>query len=152
LASKPASEAKAVKVEEIARELGGIRQAMRRPLDAQIARVGLTVPQRGVLGVVLRNQGISLKDLSRELCLAHSTVSGILDRLEKRQMIERLPNPEDGRATRIYATARVADFVREGIPRLVRGPLHEALGHATAEERAAIHLALHRLRELLEDV
>ena len=34
--------------------------------------------------IVVRNDGISLKELSAAVNLAHSTVSGIVDRLEKR--------------------------------------------------------------------
>jgi DNA-binding MarR family transcriptional regulator len=43
------------------------------------------VPQSAVIQAVVKHDGISLKDLSREVSLAHSTVSGIVDRLEKRE-------------------------------------------------------------------
>ena len=80
---------------------------------------------------VVRHDGISLKDLSREVSLAHSTVSGIVDRLEKRGMIERRGDAEDGRISRIYPTAVVTEFVRERIPALTTGPLELALRQAS---------------------
>ena len=132
------------------RDLSAIRRALRKPLEAEIARGELTVPQAAVMQIVVRQQGISLKDLSREASLAHSTVSGIADRLEKRGMIERRPDPADGRFCRIYPTAVVMEFVRERMPTLASEPLIRALSGASAEERNRIEHAFRRLRELLD--
>ncbi len=140
----------AVQVEQIERDLNGIRRALRKPLEAAVAKGKLTVPQTGVMQVVVRRRGISLKELSETVSLAHSTVSGIVDRLEKRGMIERRPDEADGRISRIHPTAVVSEFVREEIPALARGPLEAALERATEEERAEIGRALQRLKELLE--
>lgn len=140
----------AAQVERIDQDLSAIRRVLRKPLVAQIVRGELTPPQTAVMRVVVRTHGISLKDLSREVSLAHSTVSGIVDRLEKRGLIERRPDPADGRFARIYPTAVVDQFVREHIPALRLGPLQSALERAGEDERAAIAQSLRRLRELLE--
>jgi DNA-binding MarR family transcriptional regulator len=132
------------------RDLSGIRRALRKPLEAEVARGELTVPQSAVMRVVVRHSGISLKDLSREVSLAHSTVSGIADRLEKRGMLERRPDPQDGRISRIYPTGPVLEWVRDRLPTLSSGPLASALSRTTDEERLSIETALRRLRELLE--
>jgi DNA-binding MarR family transcriptional regulator len=134
------------------RDLGAIRRALRRPLEAEVARGEITVPQSAVMQAVVRHDGISLKELSREVSLAHSTVSGIVDRLEKRGMIERRADAADGRVTRIHPTVVVRKFVREQIPVLSRGPLLAALKRAEAEERDGLVAAVGRLRELLDEV
>jgi DNA-binding MarR family transcriptional regulator len=139
-----------VQAQRIERDLSGIRRALRKPLEAEVARGELTVPQSAVMQIVVRHDGISLKDLAREVSLAHSTVSGIADRLEKRGMIERRPDPQDGRISRIYPTPPVMEWVRDRLPALASGPLTSALSRATEEERASIENALRRLRELLE--
>lgn len=131
-------------------DLSGIRRALRRPLESETAKGELTVPQTAVMRVVVRSPGIVLRDLSREVSLSHSTVSGIVDRLEKRGLTARRADPADGRTSRIYPTAAVTKFVREQLPRLSRGPLEVAVKRATEAERAAIGKALRRLRELLE--
>jgi len=136
--------------EQMERDLGSIRQILRKPLEAEVAKGDLTVPQSAVMRAVVRSPGINLKDLSREVSLAHSTVSGIVDRLSKRGMIERRADSSDGRVSCIYPAAIVAEFVRERIPLLSRGPLQSALQRATQDERKAIGSALRRLRELLE--
>lgn len=144
----PAIEAQAQQIEQ---DLGVIRRALRRPLEAEVATGGLTAPQTIVMREVVRNEGVNLRDLSRAISLAHSTVSGIVDRLEKRGLIERRPDPNDGRVSCIYPTAPVREFVRERIPALHRGPLLGALSRATEAERTSIVAAMHRLKELLEE-
>ncbi len=134
----------------VERDLSAIRRALRKPLESEIARGELTVPQASVMQIVVAHPGISLKDLSREVSLAHSTVSGIADRLQKRGMIERRADSADGRISRIYPTAQVMQFVRDTIPALASEPLHNALSRASAAERENIEQALHRLRELLD--
>jgi DNA-binding MarR family transcriptional regulator len=136
--------------ERMEQDLSGIRRALRKPLEAEVAKGELTLPQSAVMREVVRHHGISLKELSREVSLAHSTVSGIVDRLEKRGMIKRRPDSADGRLSCIYPTAIVEEWMRERLPVLSRGPLQTALERANAEERAAIGQALRRLRELLE--
>jgi DNA-binding MarR family transcriptional regulator len=142
--------AMSAQAEEMASDLSSIRRALRRPFEAEIAKGNLTVPQTGVMQVVVRSNGISLKDLSHAVSLAHSTVSGIVDRLEKRGLIERRPDEADGRISRIYPTEAVSEFVRDQIPTLTRGPLETALEHATEAERTKISTALQLLRRLLE--
>lgn len=140
----------AVQAGQMERDLGAIRQVLRRPLEAQVAKGDMTAPQIAVMQVVVRQDGISLKDLSRAVSLAHSTVSGIVDRLENRGMIERRADATDGRFSRLYPTAVVKEFVRDAIPALTRGPLEAALERTSASERAEIVHAVGRLRALLE--
>ena len=135
----------------IERDLGVIRRMLRKPLEAEVAKGGLTAPQVSVMQVVVRNDGINLKDLSQAVNLAHSTVSGIVDRLQKRGMVQRRPDRLDGRISRIHPTSVVMEFVRKEIPALTRRPLEAALGRATPAERNAIGQSMRRLRELLDD-
>jgi DNA-binding MarR family transcriptional regulator len=137
-------------VARIAGDLRAIQHALRKPIDATIERGGLTLPQTAVMHEVVAFNGISLKELSRRLSLAHSTVSGIVDRLESRGMIERRPDEKDGRFSSIYPSAAVTKFVRDELPSLAHGPLQVALQDATPAERNQIEQALSRLRELLE--
>jgi len=141
----------AAQAAQMDRDLSGIRRALRKPLEAEVSKGDLTVPQRAAMAVIVRHQGISLKDLSREVSLAHSTVSGIVDRLEKRGMLVRRQDPADGRITRIHPSEEVEAFVRDRIPVLSQGPLERALQRANEKERTAIAKSLQRLRELLEE-
>jgi DNA-binding MarR family transcriptional regulator len=136
--------------EQLERDLSGIRRAIRRPLDAVVATGELTVPQTSVMRIVVRQHGISVKDLAIAVSLSQSTVSGIVDRLEKRGLVEKRADSQDGRLVRVYPTAVVENFVRDEIQKLNRRPLEQALERATEGERKQISAALQKLRELLE--
>jgi DNA-binding MarR family transcriptional regulator len=137
--------------EAIDRDLRTIRERIRRPLEAAVARGNLTGPQQSVMHALVRSDGLSLKDLSAHLGLAHSTVSGIVDRLQERGLVERQTSGTDKRVTRIGVTPQVRDFVRDTMPGLLLHPLEEALARATAAQRRAIVEGLKTLKELLEN-
>ena len=136
--------------EEIDRDLGAIRQILRRPVEAEVARGGLTGPQQSAMSVLVKSQGLSLKELSKELGLAHSTVSGIVDRLVKHGLVERQTDQSDGRLSRVVVSEQVRQFLREKWPRLEMRPLQEALTAATAEERRIVAEGVQVLRRVLE--
>ena len=136
--------------ERIDRDLARIRHLLRKPAEAEFAQAGLTVPQTALMRAVVTQNGVSLKDLSRQLSLAHSTVSGIVDRLETRGMLVRRPDAADGRITRIHPAPEVTEFLRTRFPALTRGPLEAALRRAKPSERGVIEQALHRLLQLLD--
>ncbi|MDR3797715.1 MAG: MarR family transcriptional regulator [Terracidiphilus sp.] len=137
--------------ERIDSDLAAIRHAMRKPAEAEFAQAGLTVPQTALMRAVVLQNGVSLKELSRQLSLAHSTVSGIVDRLEGRGLLVRHNDPQDGRISRIHPAPEVKEFLRTQLPALTQGPLQAALKRAKPRERNAIEQTLRRLRQLLEE-
>jgi len=146
--------------EEIDLHLKAVRQILRRPVEAEFARGGLTGPQRSVMHVVVQSEGISskgisskgisLKELSKQVALAHSTVSGIVDRLEKQGLLERKTDSNDGRISLIAASKAVLDFLRDTLPSLTIHPLVEALRRAKPAERDKILNGLRTLRRIVE--
>ncbi len=137
--------------QEIDRDLQAIRGIIRRPLQAEIARGNLTGPQQSAMAAVVHAGPMSLKELSSHLGLAHSTTSGIVDRLEKRGMLERRPDETDGRLSRIAASREVREFVAKTMPKLGIHPLVKALRRAKPTQREAILRGVNALRKLLEE-
>ena len=135
---------------EIEGHLGAVRQMLRQPVEAEFARGNLTGPQRGVMQVLVHADGLSLKELSRRVGLAHSTVSGIVDRLAKRGLAERRPDAADGRATVIVISKMVRDYLRDTLPAVELHPVLAALRRAKPAERAAIIQGLRTLRRVVE--
>ena len=136
--------------QEIEGHLSAVRQILRQPVAAEFARGHLTGPQRSVMQALFHAGGQSLKELSRRVGLAHSTVSGIVDRLEKRGMAERGPNPADGRASIIEVSKMVRDYMRDTYPAIALHPVTAALRRAKPAERAAILEGLRTLRRVVE--
>lgn len=70
---------------------------------------GLTMPQLLTLHELARYHGpMSLSDLSRALNLANSTVSGIVDRLERAGHVRRRTDTEDQRVIRVELSGAMA--------------------------------------------
>jgi MarR family transcriptional regulator, organic hydroperoxide resistance regulator len=136
--------------QEIALDLRELARAMRRPIEEEAAHAGITLPQQNVMQVLIRSDGLSLKELSKQVGLAHATVSGIVDRLEKRGMVVRRPNTDDRRFTKIM----ISDAVRRNMPGRLRtltiDPLQKALRRATPAERRLIRAGLRALSRVLE--
>lgn len=136
---------------EIDRDLHAIRAILRRPLQAEIARGNLTGPQQSAMASLVQSGPMSLKELCAQLGLAHSTTSGIVDRLEKRGMVARETDATDRRLTRIAITREVQEFVENTMPQLGVHPLLVSLRHASPVQRRDILRGLKTLRALLEE-
>jgi DNA-binding MarR family transcriptional regulator len=136
--------------QEVDQHLGVIRQRLREPLETEFARGGLTGPQRMVMQVLVQSQGLSLKQLSARVNLAHSTVSGIVDRLQARGMVIRRKDEADGRATVIAPSEEVRDFLANRMPELTISPLLVALRTASDREQAIVLRGIRKLRALVE--
>ncbi|HSZ43632.1 MAG TPA: MarR family transcriptional regulator [Trebonia sp.] len=101
----------------------------------------LSLTQLRVLGI-LRDRRLRISALAGFLGLEKSTLSGLVDRAEKRGLLARVPAPDDGRAVEIVMTpagAALAERFHADI-RAALGPRTSAL--TPAEQR--------RLQGLLE--
>ena len=135
---------------QIERELREIRQTLHRPLEAQYARGQLTAPQRIVMQALYHSGELSLKELCARVALSHSTVSGIVDRLQARGMVERSTDVADRRQTRIAVTSAVREFMQKRAPALTSQPLLEALGRLSEAQRRTVRRGLTLLRGALD--
>jgi len=78
-------------------------------LQGVLARIAgghdLSPIQVRLLGI-LRDREPGMLELARYLALEKSSLSGLVDRAEKRGLVERIPSPHDGRATHIRVTSQ----------------------------------------------
>src|ERR1700684_4436887 len=73
-------------------------------LSRVAAEHDLSLTQLRVLAI-LRDRRGKMSDPAGHLGLDKSTTSGLVDRAEKRGLLQRAPNPADGRATDVFLTA-----------------------------------------------
>lgn len=140
----------------IAGQVENIRRVLRESVWAQARGypVSLTAPQVQALQVIVEHlrragTGLSLSDLSEKMGLAHSTVSGIVSRLERDGVLRRTARPDDRRYTQIELTGEARQWVEHEMPAARLGPLETAVRKATSEELAAILNGLATLERLL---
>lgn len=73
---------------------------------------GLT-PQQGQLLCVLMAQPYGMGELSAMLGLAKSSLTGLVDRTERNNLVKRVPDPQDTRAVRVALTPRGSKLAEE---------------------------------------
>jgi len=102
---------------------------------AVLNRVGaefdLSLTQLRVLGI-LRDRRLRITALADYLGLEKSTMTGLVDRAEKRGLLARAPSATDGRAVEVFITPQGEALVGPVYGRVVEllTPLVEALGPA----------------------
>jgi DNA-binding MarR family transcriptional regulator len=83
-----------------------------------VDRYGLTGPQLAVLLELSRHDGVSVSRLSRGVHLSQATVTGILDRLEKRRLIVRERSSDDKRRVLVHLSREGAELLEQAPPAL----------------------------------
>lgn len=77
----------------------------------------LSPSQFNILNALEGNkEGMTQIELSRALIMHRSNVTGLIDRLEKRNLVERRDNPNDRRAYRVVLTPAGLKLVRKILP------------------------------------
>lgn len=131
IAAVPEEEAKLGKVLGFMQLLWAVSHGLHSMSKRMEANLGITSPQRLVLRVVGRNPKISAGWLAETLRLHPSTLTGVLRRLEKRGLLGRVTDPDDGRRALLALTSDGKKF--------------DALQAHTTE--AAVRRAMRRLSE-----
>jgi DNA-binding MarR family transcriptional regulator len=110
-------------------------------LNKIAAEHDLSLTQIRVLAI-LRDRRVKMSELAGYLGLDKSTITGLVDRAEKRGLLLRAPNPVDGRAVDVRLTAAGRELAEHGAAQIARSlsPMTSTLTRADA----------HRLTALLE--
>jgi DNA-binding MarR family transcriptional regulator len=102
-----------------------ILTAMRRVMRAvdlhsrRLIRVhGLTTPQVLVLKELLRNEELMISDLAKRIRLSQATVTDILNRLERRELVRRTRSTVDKRRVYVAATPQGHALLKDAPPLL----------------------------------
>lgn len=87
-------------IEEITEMLIKSNQLIIALMSRELMRYGITLPQALVIGQLYHGSK-TVGELSKALDLSNSTVSGILDRLERNQIVKRNRDETDRRIVRV---------------------------------------------------
>lgn len=111
---------------------------------------GLTPSQLSVLASLGRHGAMTLSDLAETERVAAASISGIVSRLVEKGLVDRVPNPEDGRSTLVEMTDRGRAVLEKG-----RGErtafLAARLERLSAEERQILAEAVAILARVGEE-
>ncbi|WP_129843090.1 MarR family transcriptional regulator [Streptomyces sp. RFCAC02] len=120
------------------RELCGLVGALARKLDDHVRERAAALDLTGPQATALRELGgpLTMKELAARMSCEPSNATFVVDRLERRGLIERRPHPTDRRAKEIHLTAGGAEL-RERLMDLLahRSPVAALSGHEQDELR-----------------
>jgi DNA-binding MarR family transcriptional regulator len=116
------------------------------------ARWDLSPSQFNVLNLLrLSPVGLSQTDLSRQLIMHRSNVTGLVDRLEKRGLVARQEAVGDRRAYSVVLTAAGSALLRQILPLYYRGA-NAAWRHVSAKRAAELTDDLRQVAETTQQI
>jgi DNA-binding MarR family transcriptional regulator len=110
---------------------------------------GITGPQLWVLKTLYQNGSLSLGELSKGMYLNPSTITGVVDRLEKRGFVLRGRNEIDRRVVKVQLTLKGTELVKRA-PNPIQGKMVYGLRKLKKDELFSIYRSVDKLVEIME--
>lgn len=114
MASSP-SQPLAALDDRLAHRLGVAGRLLRTTADAELSPLGLSAPGLAVLRSLTVEDGLTQAELARRLRLEPPSMCRMIDRLAREAAVERHPDPDDRRATRVRLTPRGRTLAERGM-------------------------------------
>ena len=106
-----------------------------------VRRVGLSVPQFGLLMRLYHGGRCEVHDIGEHFAITSAAASQLTEKLVKSGLVERAEDPDDRRARQIALTAKGRSLVARGIEERYRF-VDELVASLTGRERDAVRTAL----------
>ena len=116
-------------------------------LSQRLAPYDITPSQYGILNCLWINDGTCLpRQIAELLCLETSTVSGILDRMQKKDLIDRVINPENRREILVMITTK-GEALKAPVLKIIDEVNEEVLKDFSPKETEFIRKSLRQIAE-----
>ena len=111
-----------------------------RHTEADVARHGLTLAEFGVLEALYHKGPLLLGEVQRRILVSSGGITFLVDRLEKKGLVERRTCPEDRRARYAALTKQGESLIRRIFPEHARCIARAVSGLTKVERQTAIKL------------
>jgi len=126
-------------------QLAKASQTANRFLNHKVSELNITPVQAMILGALHVEDRITSSELGRKTELDSATLTGIIDRLEAAQLIERKGNPADRRSIQIHLTDQGRAMGTEAV-RVIAEANVEFLANISASENSELRRLIAKLR------
>jgi MarR family transcriptional regulator, organic hydroperoxide resistance regulator len=140
---------RAVAIFETMQSLRRIFKALQNYSHEVSHRYGITGPQLWVLKTVFKDGELPLGELSQKMYLHPSTITGVVNRLEKKGYVSRDRDQEDRRVVMVQLTPKGKRLVKRA-PNPVQGKMIHGLRQLRKEKLEFIHESVQTLVEIME--
>ena len=131
------------------KELVRATQAFEHYSSAHVRSMGLTVTQFDVLATLGNQPPMTCKELGERTLVTKGTLTGVLDRLETKQLITRVVNADDARSQKIGLTSKGQKLFEKIFPEHVQY-LGKIFNQLSAKDLTHMNHSLKVLREAFE--
>ena len=83
-----------------------LHRSLRRNYDRRLKSFGLTPSQFEVIMILWTEDGIVLGELRRRLSRDGPTITGVVDRMEKKMLVKRIRDQRDRRVVKVHLTSK----------------------------------------------
>lgn len=135
---------------KVLKVLKQVMHSIKQNTMQQFKEMQLTAPQGMLMGTLGHFGKMKVSDISEKLGLSNSTVSGIIDRLEKQGLVERIRSEEDRRVVYVDVSADFRKNSQEHFKQ-VEIMLEDIMKKATPEELDIILKGLGTLKRLIDN-
>jgi DNA-binding MarR family transcriptional regulator len=111
-------------------------------------KIGVYPGQPPLLFIIGSQEGQSQKELADRLKIKAATITVMLGRMERSGMVERQPDPNDQRISRVYLTEKGKKLRQEAIDALLSVE-EECFKNITSEEKLLLRRLLMQIRDNL---
>jgi DNA-binding MarR family transcriptional regulator len=130
--------------------IGIIHRYMRRFFETQMKTYDITPPQFEVLMSLWNQDGLVLSDLGRRLSRDGPTITGIIDRMEKKKLVTRRRSTRDRRVIQVYLAPRAWE-IKENLMNMQREASQDITLDFSDQEVAILQQLLQKMLTNIEE-
>jgi len=131
--------------------ISDVARQMRGAFDRRVRRLGLTRAQWQVLSLLHHRPGASQTELAELLEVERATAGRMIDRLERKNWVERRADAADRRINRLFLTTEARD-VQSDMGRIAEDMMDDAMGSLAADEQDLLADMMERMKARLQSM
>lgn len=137
-------------IANIERHLRKIDYIIRREGREILKDFNITVPQFTALQILINNGELTVGELSQKMALACSTITDLIDRMEKNELVIRKKDQKDKRVVRIEVLLTGHEIVHKVLEERVKF-LESKMNGLSVEEKISLDKRLESLYSVMKE-
>ncbi|MDU5080848.1 MarR family transcriptional regulator [uncultured Tissierella sp.] len=137
-------------VANIEKYLRKVDYIIRRKGREILSDFNITVPQFSALQILINQGNMTIGELSQKMALACSTITDLIDRMEKAELVVRKKDEKDKRVVRVEVLPNGYDILEKVLNKRIDF-LSGKLSNFSDEDKNRLHLGLKALYEAMKD-
>jgi DNA-binding MarR family transcriptional regulator len=121
-------------------------KTMNKAVDKNLEPIGMRVQELRLLVTLDRSGAVPMSVLAEEQVMTQASITGIVDELEERGLVERIRSKEDRRVINVGITGKGKDALEKGLARH-REFIDEIMSDLTEKEAEELSSVMEKLRE-----